>query len=548
MDWDWVKIRQTAYKYCTFYDWRLTDHGPGHLEHVEHNADVLGALASLPQAELDYLRAAVLLHDLGHCKATYSKHNVYSAKLVRDLSKKKELPFNDKQAKLISSLCEWHRGQYDYGYIDKESGIRIGFLASILRIADAMDISYRRVRDYEKITAVLEPTKRESLQYWDAAKAIKGVRLICNERIVIQVLTDDPTQASENVNMLCNDIQSTPFPWSVELVTVRKHIEHKAFPQKHVIVFGHFDSHGIIASALSKKRLEQEGHKAEVVCNYEQTGKIGDFWAKIAPNFNVSPFDTIIVVDLPVDRTDPENSRKTIKKWVKNQVKVIVIDHHKATSDLIAQLLGIGADVWVTDAFSCFYGYAADYEDLFWARIGVICDRDISCLPITSKEKMISNGLLKAVSDENKEIVKRLLDNDIKYVEQLGSKFKMPEVDYEVNGKVLISEAPPKTIHRRIWYFPLEEAIDRYGVDELGKRRAPYGAILAENAAVNGQKKDLILVIKYWGEDAIPPLFLFPTELRKRAVGHETAPWLSVNVGKGRQTLKKIVKCINSFY
>ena len=546
--WDWTKIRQVAYKYCRFYDWRLTDHGPGHLEHVEHNADVIGALAKLPQVELDFLKAAVLLHDIGHCKATYEKHNIYSGKLVRYLSKKGELPFNEKQAKLVSLLCEWHRGQYKYDYSDEESGIRIGFLASILRIADAMDISYRRVRGYKKITAVLKPTKREFLRYWDAAKAIKGVRLICNERIVIQVLTDDPRQASENVNMLCDDIQSTPFPCSVELVTIRKYIEYKMFPKKRVLVFGHYDSHGIVASALSKKRLEQEGHRAEVICSLEQTGSISDFWGEIAPNFDVSAFDTVMVVDLPVDRIAPENSRRTIAGWVKNGVKVIVIDHHKATSDLITQLLGIGAEVWVTDTLSCFYGHAADYNDLFWARIGVICDRDVSSLPITRDEKMISNGLLKAVFDGNREIARRILKNDIQYFKKLGADFKIPKVDYEIFGRVLVLKNPPETTLKRVWYFPLEEAIDRHGVNELGKRKAPYGAILAEDVDVNGQKKDLILVIKYWGEDVIPPFFLFPQELRKHAVGHETAPWVSVDVGKGKHALGEIVESINSFY
>lgn len=548
MAWDWTKIRQVAYKYCRFYDWRLTDHGPGHLEHVEHNADVLGALAKLPQVELDFLKAAVLLHDIGHCEATYEEHNIHSGRLVRALSKNGELPFNEKQANLIGLLCEWHRGKYEYDYRDDESGIRIGFLASILRIADAMDISYRRVRGYEKITAVLKPTKQKLLRYWNAAKAIKGVRLICNERVVIQVLTDDPKQASENINMLCNDIQSTPFPWSVELITMRKHIEHRIFPEKHVLIFGHYDSHGIVASTLSKKHLEEEGHRAEVICSYGQTGKISDFWAEIAPDFDVSTFNMIIVVDLPVDRIAPQSSRNVIMEWIKKGVKVIVIDHHKATSDLITQLLGIGAEVWVTDALSCFYGYAADYDDLFWARVGVICDRDVSCLPMTSEEKMISNGLLKAVFDENKEITERILNNDTRYFKQLGSEFKMPRVDYEIVGKVLVLKKPPKTTHKRVWYFPLEETIDRHGVDELGKRKAPYGAILAEDADVNGQERDLILVMKYWGEDVIPPLFLFPTGLRKCAVGHETAPWVSVDVGKGRQTLKEIVDCINSFY
>ncbi|MCX6028800.1 MAG: HD domain-containing protein [Chloroflexi bacterium] len=123
----------------------FADHGPGHALHVKSYASQLGHVMGLNQTEQGLLRAGALFHDVGNA-VDRERHNILSEETVIRLTANGELPFSAEEADVVGLLCRWHRREYDPSRVDTLDGdaVRTGLLASILRVADAMDIDQRR--------------------------------------------------------------------------------------------------------------------------------------------------------------------------------------------------------------------------------------------------------------------------------------------------------------------------------------------------------------------------------------------------------------------
>ena len=123
----------------------FADHGPGHALRVKSYASQLGHVMGLNPTEQGLLRAAALFHDVGNAVGR-ERHNILSQETVIRLTADGELPFSAEEAEVVGLLCRWHRSEYAPNQVDHLGGevVRTGLLASILRVADAMDIDQRR--------------------------------------------------------------------------------------------------------------------------------------------------------------------------------------------------------------------------------------------------------------------------------------------------------------------------------------------------------------------------------------------------------------------
>ena len=161
----------------------FADHGPGHALRVKSYASQLGHVMGLNPTEQGLLRAAALFHDVGNAVAR-ERHNILSQETVIRLTADGELPFSAAEAEVVGLLCRWHRSEYDPNRADTLAGtvVRTGLLASILRVADAMDIDQRRSDYSDRFFRMLQFFFPAQLPFWTSLKEILGVR-VCSRRM-----------------------------------------------------------------------------------------------------------------------------------------------------------------------------------------------------------------------------------------------------------------------------------------------------------------------------------------------------------------------------
>jgi len=131
-------------------------HDPGHAPRVKSFASQLGHITEPAQTEQQLLRAGALFHDVSDV-LDRKRHNVISQETVIRLTTDGELPFSVREAEVVGLLRRWHRREYDPDPRHDLNGetIRTGLLASILRVADAIDIDHRRSDYTDRSSRVL---------------------------------------------------------------------------------------------------------------------------------------------------------------------------------------------------------------------------------------------------------------------------------------------------------------------------------------------------------------------------------------------------------
>jgi len=112
--------------------------------------DQLRSLHGLGGADRRILHAAALLHDIGQF-VSFKGHHKHSLYLISHT----ELPnFSDHEMRLVANVARYHRKAHpadhhpDYMALDENERIRVTCLASLLRVADALDREHvQRVTD-----------------------------------------------------------------------------------------------------------------------------------------------------------------------------------------------------------------------------------------------------------------------------------------------------------------------------------------------------------------------------------------------------------------
>jgi hypothetical protein len=528
----------------------FTDHGPGHALRVKSFATQLSYIQGLSSTERHLLRAGALFHDIGNI-VSRERHNVVSQETVEKLAADGKLPFTRKEAKIIGLLCRWHRREYEPHRVDEMYGrpIQTGLMASMLRVADAMDIDHRRSDYNDRFRDIIRFFFPDAMPHWTSLDQVLGVRICCKPDLNLQVFTRGHTQDNLQISMLREDLESTPLNWSLHQLPVESaantHLspspkaEDEAPPGTALLVFP-FEAHSLVMAAISRRHLATAGYAIELLCYPDTSDGTRWLWQEALPEINSGDFDRVAIIGDRPEEAISSQLLRTVQQWQSNEAGVTVVNRHETNWSRLPRLLEMGVEVILGGDWAYFWGDAASETDLTWGRIAALCTRDPtqSTVGVTAQERAVTQGLLKVayeavtgltVGDTGRwralaePIMNRIADNDRAYFADRARGFTenhaSPAVPGRLEGRVVVFDQAPGSIPQSA-YWIMEAAIEEHGrAPERGIRfNVPYTvATWPDGDAVE------LLAISHWREEEVIPIrLLYPSDIGPTPQGNES--------------------------
>ncbi len=556
----------------------FTDHGPGHVLRVKMFATQLGSILGLSATEQHLLRAAALFHDVGNV-VERARHHIISQEAVEKLAANGQIPFSQREAALVGLLCRWHRKAYEPERTDDYHGetVRTGLLASILRVADALDSDYRRFDYSDKFMGVIEFFYPHEIPYWQGLAEILGIRLCCTSAIQLQVFVHAQTKIDMNfhIQALRKDVDDTPFAWPVQVIRGNPPQDTSAaqppiHPLGVALVVCPFDPHSLVMAALSRKQLAAAGYRVELLIYADTDGASAWLWGEALADFAPSDFSQLVVIGDRPDATIGPTVLATLARWRSSDITCTVLNRHEATWARLPELLALGVQAKLGGDWAYFWGDAVDEADFFWSRIAALCTRDPiqSTVGLTPEEQTMSHGLLRviyAAAEQSPAELDRwlalatpILDaieaDDRPWFAAQADEFERTyttvAIPARVNGKVLHFDLATKPTTPAI-FWGLEAAIEAQGrTAERGICfQTPYAiATWPVGAAEQARADDLveIVAINHWREEeAIPIRLLYPTDLGATPEGNESALRVCLPAVQAAQVVQTLLAACN---
>ena len=554
---------------------QFSDHGPNHALRIKSFATQLGYVMGLTPVERFLLRTAALFHDIGNV-IERERHHTISQETVLNLAESGELPFDCKEAQLIGLLCRWHRREYDPDQVDRlqSEKIRTGLLASILRVADAMDIDHRRSDYDEKFRKVLQFFFPNEMPYWTSLEDILGVRIRCTPEITLQVFTKDKVNGNMQIEMLQGDLASTPLDWSVQTIEV---VGSRASPASQVtenalLVFP-FEANSLVMAALSREHLRAAGYNIDLLCYPDTPDGPVWLWREALPEIKAENFNRLVVIGDRASETITPLLGDILQRWQSAGVQVSILNRHEANWSRLPQLLEMGVDVVLGGDWAYFWGDTVRPEDLIWGRIAALCSRDPTQanVRLLAPEQAITFGLLKLVYDGLADtsardtagwvdlagpILDRIAANDQTYFAEqataFAEKYGTPTTPYRVKNRVIRFDQAPGPVPQAC-YWVLEAAIEKQGLKQENDIRfnVPYAIATwpeADGSSDNGSSADAVevLAISHWREEeAIPIRFLYPEDVGPPPQGHESMIHVRLPRSQATAVIEKLLVACN---
>ena len=385
----------------------FADHGPGHAFRVKSYASQLGHVMGLNPTEQGLLRAAALFHDVGNAVGR-ERHNILSQETVIRLTADGELPFSAEEAEVVGLLCRWHRSEYAPNQVDHLGGevVRTGLLASILRVADAMDIDQRRSDYSDRFYRMLQFFFPHQLPFWTSLKEILGVRVCCTPAVQLQVLTVGKVTANLQIAMLREDLDSTPLGWAIREIAVDEAgaERYPAPPGQEkgqaLLVFP-FEPHSLIMAALSRVHLAAAGAEIELLCYPDTAGGPAWLWGQVLPEIDPGKYDRLVVIGDRPDDGATAHLLETARRWRAAGAEICLLNRYEANWPRLPALLELGVEAVLGGDWAYFWGDAPSQADMAWGRIAALCTRDPtqSTVGLTEQEQAMTQGLLKVIYD-----------------------------------------------------------------------------------------------------------------------------------------------------
>lgn len=555
----------------------FTDHGPGHAFRVKSLAQQLGFILDLTTEEHQLLRAGALFHDVGNV-VERGWHNIISQETVLKLAEQGELPFNQKEAEVVGLLCRWHRKEYEPERVDVLRGetIRTGLLASTLRVADSMDIDFRRSDQGEKFRKVLAFFFPDELKHWNSADEIYGVRFLCNPGINIQVFTKGHVADNLQIEMLRGDAASTPLklgivenPIEVSSITSKSSasqvIRNKPAERNVLLVFP-FEPHSLIMAGLSFRHLDVAGYHVETFCCEDTPDAPGRLWEQVITAFEESRFDRIIVTgDRPTDSLNPQIIQ-VVNTLRSRNIGISIMNRHETNWHRVPELLKLGAEVVLGGDWAYFWGDPLDASVFKWGRVACLCTRDPTqaTVDITREENNASKGFLFEVfsaidrAEKESEIVwgdlanpllERIVANDLEYfcwkADEFSQTFAKSLEPDRVEGKVGIFEQTGGE-SPSVNYWMMESTIEKFG--RVLTRNVQFNLPYMLSTWIHDQHIDL-LAINHWRDDtAIPIRLLYPGDMAPAPMGNETTVCVRLSPSISDKVIRAFVNACNQSY
>lgn len=564
----------------------FTDHGPGHVLRVKLFSTQLGHILALTAAEQHLLRAAALFHDVGNV-VERDRHHIISQETVEKLAANGQIPFSVTEAALVGLLCRWHRKAYEPTRCDNYHGevVRTGLLASILRVADALDSDYRRFDYRDKFMAVLEFFYPHQLYIWQGLAEILGIRLCCTPAVQLQLFVQAETQIEENyhIQALRKDVADTPFGWPVQVIqcgaqraprnaeSSSKWLPHSAFRTLHsALIICPFDPHSLVMAALSRKHLMAAGYRVVLLIYPDSYGASAWLWREALADFDASDFAQLVVIGDRPDATIDADAYAMLAHWRASGVSCTLLNRHEATWARLPALLALGVQASLGGDWAYFWGDTMDEADFFWGRIAALCTRDPiqSTAGLTGEEQTISQGLLHVIysamsrspadldgwSDLATPIFDRIAADERIWFATQAADFILTRATLaiapRVEGRVLHFELTAKPEPPTI-FWGLEAAIEAYGrTAERGICfQRPYAiATWPAPASVPAQADDAVelLAINHWREEEATPIrLLYPLDLAPVPEGNESAIRVRLPAAQSAQVVQALLAACN---
>ena len=549
----------------------FADHGPGHALRVKSFAGQLGCLVGLSDVEQELLYAAALFHDVGNI-VDRKEHNVISQETVVRLTADGALPFTPQEAEVVGLICRWHRREYSPSRSDELNGrtIRTGLLASILRVADAMDIDHRRSDYAVRWSEVINSFFPEKRPYWTSLEEILGVRIQCTPAVELQVFTQGYVKDNIQIDMLRGDLAGTPFQWTLRQIAVHggglggSSRPEQATKQKNrpALLAFPFEPHSVVMAALSRKNLAAAGYGVDLLCYPDTAGGPGWLWSQMLPAIAPQDHHRLVVIGDRSDSTMTPQLLQTVRRWQGAGVQVSVLNRHEASWTRLPALLQRGAEVVLGGDWTYFWGEPASQQDLEWGRIAALCTRDPtqSTVGLTDEEEAVTEGLLKTVYDAARQpasdtdgwaaLVRPILDR-IKvddrafFFDQAAGFANSYTCNIQigrVEGRVLLFKDAPSQFHQSC-YWALEAAIEQQGrLQERGVRfKVPYAIATWRDADMME-----VLAINHWREEeAIPIRLLYPSDLGPPPAGNEGTIQVRLPIPQAEKVIRALLEACN---
>jgi hypothetical protein len=571
-----IATLRTAIPILQFARSRLSefaDHGPGHALRVKSFASQLSYVIGLGQAERQLLRVAALFHDVGNV-VDRQRHNVISQETVARLTTAGELPFSDREARVIGLLCRWHRGEYDPDRCDDLGGetVRTGLLASILRVADAMDIDQRRSDYTERFYRVLCLFYPQELPFWTSLEEILGVRVHCTPTVQLQVFTRGCVEANMQIDMLCEDLDSTPLDWSVREIAVDEGSSGALpWPQRTdemrnrwaLLVFP-FDPHSLVMAALSRKQLVADGCDVELLCYPDTLDGPAWLWGRVLPETDPTRYDRLVVIGDRPDSGVTSQLLRTAERWRAAGIAVSLLNRYEANWSRLPALLELGVEATLGGDWAYFWGGAKGISqtDLAWGRIAALCTRDPtqSTVGLTEEELAVTQGLLKVVYDAARQpasdtdgwialaepILDRIQADERAYFanqsEGFAAAYATTTDPDQVEGRALYFDKAPSEFPQTC-YWALEAAVERCG--RTLERGILFNVPYAIAAWRDGDEVELLAINHWREEEAIPIRLLYPTDLGPPPVGNESIIRVRLPVAQAETVVRALLDACN---
>jgi hypothetical protein len=528
----------------------FTDHGPGHALRVKSFATQLSYLEGLSSTERHLLRAGALFHDIGNV-VSRERHNVVSQETVVKLVKEGLLPYSDKEAEIIGLLCRWHRREYEPNRVDtlRNQRIRTGHLASILRVADAMDIDHRRSDYGDKFWRVLKFFFADQIHHWTSLSEILGVRICCTPTINLQVFTRGRKAENVQIDMLSGDLSSTPLDWKlveIEVDTTQdasdstlSESSEPSSPKRALLVFP-FEAHSLVMTALSRKHLTIAGHAVELLSYPDTSEGPAWLWGEVLSGIDSENYDRIVIIgDRPYTSITSEII-DTISDWRTAGLEVSVLNRHETNWSRIPRFLDMGVEVILGGDWTYFWGDSVSEIDLKWGRIAALCTRDPtqSTVGVTESERAVMHGLLNdfyivmtgaKVEDTDgwvklaEPILNRIEANDYKYFADQAKgfleRYATASTDWSNDGRVIVFDQAPGSVPQA-FYWIMEAAIEKLGrsPERSIRYKAPYSIATWQD----GDEVELLAMNHWREEEAIPIRLFYPEEVGPPPQGNES--------------------------
>ncbi len=549
----------------------FVDHGPAHALRVKSFAAQLGYLVGLGEIEQGLLRYAALFHDVGNI-VDRGQHHVISQETVLRLTADGALPFSPREAEVVGLLCRWHRKEYDPGRRDELNGrtVRTGLLASILRVADSMDIDHRRGDYAARWSNVIHLFFPQQDPHWTSVRQILGVRIVCAPAVELQVLTRSDVTHNIQIDMLRGDLAGTPFPWTLRQIPVlasqpdgsaRLGQARQPGNGSALLAFP-FEPHSVVMAALSRKNLAAAGHAVELLCYPDTAGGPAWLWNQALPDIPPEGYRRLVVIGDRPDLAVSPQLLHTVQTWQKAGALVSMLNRHEMSWARLPALLQGGAEVILGGDWAYFWGEPAGQSDVAWGRIAGLCTRDPnqSTVGLADEEEAVTKGLLKTVYDAASQpaadtdgwaalvmpILDRIQADDRAFFSEQASGFAAAYATAvqpgRVKGRVLHFEAMPGR-YPQSCYWVLEAAIERQGRSpERGIRfRVPY-------AIATWRDDDMVelLAINHWREEeAIPIRLLYPGELGPPPAGNEGTVQVRLPAAQAERVVRALLDACN---